>query len=120
VGAPVTVFIGWFTVPYILMMQWTDDRPQVDSFVASPNPVTAGSRLTLTLSNFTGVRKVAFHVLINDTKTLLGYGTETSWETWTLDLTVGLAPGSYTLLAQIWGERGASRVLPGQLTLTVQ
>jgi hypothetical protein len=119
-GIPVTVLIGWFTFPFIIMMEWSDVRTPNDPFVASPNPVATGGSLTLSLSEFSGVRKVAFLALINDTPTLLGHVTKSRWGTWTLNLTMNLAPGSYTLLAQVWGERGPSRTLARQVTLTVQ
>jgi uncharacterized delta-60 repeat protein len=79
--------------------------PQIGSFTANPNPVTAGSSLTLTASNITDanpsstITQVAFYVQINGTNTLLGYGTQTSPGVWTFTFTVNLTPGSYTLLA---------------------
>jgi uncharacterized delta-60 repeat protein len=80
--------------------------PQVGSFTASPNPITAGSSLTLTASNISDeipgatISQVAFYVRINGSNTLLGYGTQSSTGVWTLTFTVNLAPGTYTLYAQ--------------------
>jgi uncharacterized delta-60 repeat protein len=80
--------------------------PQIGSFTASPNPVAAGTSLTLTASNITDgnpnstVMRVAFYVQVNGSNTLLGYGTQTSPGVWTFNFTVSLAPGSYTLFAQ--------------------
>jgi len=87
--------------------------PQIGSFTASPNPVTAGSNLTLTAANvvdlnMTGtVTQVAFYVDTNgDGKlepgidTLLGYGTQTNTGTWTFTFdTTGLAAGTYSFFA---------------------
>jgi hypothetical protein len=62
--------------------------------------------LTLTASNITladpnrTITQVAFYVQINGVNTLLATGTQTSQGVWTLNFTVNLAPGSYTLFAQ--------------------
>jgi uncharacterized delta-60 repeat protein len=80
--------------------------PQIGSFSASPNPVTAGSNVTLTASNVVdpnpngSITQVAFYVQVNGTNTLLGYGTQTGPGVWTFTFTVSLAPGTYTLFAQ--------------------
>jgi hypothetical protein len=112
--------------PLLLLHAWLRDwRPRIGSFVASPNPVTAGNSLTLTGSKITvtnrhtTIHKVAFYAYIKFIKTLLGCGTQTSLDVWTLTLTVGLAPGSYTLLAEVWDSNGRSSQ-PLQLTLTVR
>ena len=87
--------------------------PQIGSFTASPNPVTAGSDLTLTTSNITDanpgarITQVAFYqdsngdgVLEPGTDTLLGYGTQTSPGTWIFTFsTTGLASEAYTFFA---------------------
>jgi len=87
--------------------------PQIGSFTASPNPVTAGSNLTLTASNITdanpgaSITQVAFYVDSNGdgklepgTDTLLGYGSQTSPGTWTFPFaTTGLTAGTYTFFA---------------------
>jgi hypothetical protein len=137
-GLLVGCLLGWllsqlFTLfalialfPLLLLRAWLRDwRPRIGSFVASPNPVTAGNSLTLTGSKITvtnrhtTIHKVAFYAHINDTKTLLGYGTQTSSDVWTLTLTVSLAPGSYPLLVEAWDSNGRSSH-PLQLMLTVQ
>jgi uncharacterized delta-60 repeat protein len=86
--------------------------PSVGSFTASPNPVTAGSDLTLTASNITDanpgatVTQATFYVdsngdgVLDSGDTLLGYGTQISLGVWTYTFTVNLAPGTYTLFAQ--------------------
>jgi uncharacterized delta-60 repeat protein len=85
--------------------------PQIGSFTASPNPVTAGSSVTLTASNITDgnagstITQVAFYVDSNgDGKldagdALLGYGTLTNG-VWTLTFsTAGMASETYTFFA---------------------
>jgi hypothetical protein len=87
-------------------------RPQISSFSASPNPVTAGSNLTLTAGNITDansgatVIQVAFYLdsnsdgLLNSGDTLLGDGTQTGTGTWTFTFsTAGLTSGTYTFFA---------------------
>jgi uncharacterized delta-60 repeat protein len=90
--------------------------PQIGSFTASPNPVTAGSNVTLTVSNIVDgnpnstITQVAFYAdsngdgkLESGTDTLLGFGTQTSTGVWTFTFstaTAGLTFGSYTLFAQ--------------------
>jgi hypothetical protein len=113
-------------IPLTLLRDWLRDRrPRIGSFVASPNPVTAGNELALTGSKITAtnsvatIHEVAFYAQINDTKTLLGYGTQTGSDAWTLNLTVSLSPGSYTLLARACDSfKRSSR--PRRLILTVQ
>jgi uncharacterized delta-60 repeat protein len=94
------------------LVRYLGDSPTICSFTANPNPVTAGSSLTLTASNLVDltagatITQVAFYVDTNgDGKldsgdTLLGYGTQTSPAVWAFTFTVNLASGSYTLLAQ--------------------
>jgi uncharacterized delta-60 repeat protein len=89
-----------------MLARYLPSAPQIGSFTASPNPVTAGSSVTLTASNITladpnsTITQVAFYVPSNGTNTLLGYGTQTSPGVWTFTFTVNLASGNYTLLAQ--------------------
>jgi uncharacterized delta-60 repeat protein len=97
--------------------------PEVGSFAASPNPVTAGSSLTLTAGNINdeipsaAITQVAFYVNTNGTNALLGYGTQSSPGEWTLTLTVSLAPGTYTLNAQAEDNYG---IIGDPNTLTLQ
>jgi uncharacterized delta-60 repeat protein len=88
--------------------------PQIGSFTASPNPVTAGSSVTLTAANVVAlnpgstVTQVAFYqdsngdgVLESGTDSFLGYGVQTSPGVWTLTFsTSGMTSGTYTLFAQ--------------------
>src|SRR5262249_10592698 len=87
---------------------------QVGSLAAAPNPVTAGSSLTLTAGAITTanagatITKVAFYALDgNGIEQFLGYATANTDGTWTLVFTVNLAPGSYTLLALAADSTGA-------------
>jgi uncharacterized delta-60 repeat protein len=87
--------------------------PQIGSFTASPNPISAGSTLTLTASNISDVNprasisQVAFYVDSNadgvlepGTDTLLGYATQTSPGVWTFNFsTSGMTSGTYTFFA---------------------
>jgi uncharacterized delta-60 repeat protein len=100
--------------------------PQIGSFNASPNPVTAGSSLTLTASDITdanpgaSITQVAFYYFDSTgTKQVLGYGTQTSAGVWTRTFTVNLAPGTYTLYAQAEDSYGGFGD-PTALTLSVQ
>jgi hypothetical protein len=91
---------------------YLSSRAQIGSFTASPDPVTAGSNVTLTASNITladpgsTITQVAFYVQINGTNTLLGYGAQTSPGVWTFTFTVNLTPGTYTLFAQAQDSDG--------------
>jgi uncharacterized delta-60 repeat protein len=106
--------------------------PQIGSFTASPNPVTAGSSLTLSASSVTDanpnstITQVAFYVDNNNdgilepgADTLLGYATQTSPGVWTFTFTVNLSPGTYTLFAQAEDSYGVFGD-PVSLALTVQ
>jgi uncharacterized delta-60 repeat protein len=107
--------------------------PQIGSFTAAPNPVTASSSLTLTAGSIADgnagatVTQVAFYVDSNGdgvlepgTDTLLGYGTPNSDGTWTLSFsTAGWTAGMYTLFAQATDSYGAPGD-PVSLTLQVQ
>src|SRR5205823_3898562 len=88
-------------------------EPQIGSFTASPNPVTAGNSVTLTASNITDgnpsstISQVAFYldsngdgILETATDALLGYGTQSSG-TWTLSFsTADWAAAVDSLFAQ--------------------
>jgi uncharacterized delta-60 repeat protein len=88
--------------------------PQVGSFTASPDPVTAGSNVTLTAANVMAlnpgstVTQVAFYqdsngdgVLEPGIDSFLSYGVQTSPGVWTLTFsTAGLTSGMYTSFAQ--------------------
>jgi hypothetical protein len=107
--------------------------PEIASFTASASTVTAGSSLALTASNITDgdpssanpsqyatVTQVAFYAVDSSGSQQQLMGTVTlSNGVWTLNTTVSLAPGSYTLFAQATdsdGTIGDSAFLP----LTVQ
>jgi probable HAF family extracellular repeat protein len=98
---------------------------QIGSFTASSDPVTSGSKLTLTASNITDatpgatITQVAFYYFDGSgTKHVLGYGTPSGTGAWTLTFTVNLGPGIYTLDAQAQDSSG-SLSDPLTLTLTV-
>jgi uncharacterized delta-60 repeat protein len=90
-------------------------------FTANPNPVPAGSNLTLTASNFTdanpgaSITGVAFYVDSNGdgvlepgADTLLGYATPTGPGTWKFTFfTTGLTAGTYTFFAVAEDSLGA-------------
>jgi len=94
--------------------------PQVGQFTATPNPVTAGSSVTLTASSVQDVNaggtvtQVAFYqdsnadgALQPGTDTLLGYGTQSGAATWTCTFsTAGLPSGWSTLFAQAQDSSG--------------
>jgi uncharacterized delta-60 repeat protein len=106
--------------------------PQLGSFTASPNPVTAGSNVTLSASNITdlnpgsSVTQVAFYqdangdgILEPGTDTFLGYGVQASPGIWTFTFsTAGLTSGTYTLFAQAEDSYGVFGD-PAALTLQV-
>jgi uncharacterized delta-60 repeat protein len=107
--------------------------PQIGSFMANPNPVTAGSSVTLTASNISdgdpnsSITQVALYLdSNNDGKldsgdTLLSYATQTSPGVWTLtnSSAFGLTAGNYTLFAQAEDGFGVLGD-PDALTLTVE
>jgi uncharacterized delta-60 repeat protein len=116
------------------LARFLPSQPLVGSFAASPNPVAAGSSLTLTASNLTdgnpnsSITQVAFYLDSNNDGTLeagtdqvLGTATQTSPGVWTLSSpsAFGLATGSYTLFAQAQDSYGVLGN-PLALTLTVQ
>jgi hypothetical protein len=100
--------------------------PQIGSFTASPNPVTAGNSVTLTALNITDlnpgttITQVTFYYYDSSgAKQVLGNGTQTSQGVWTLIFTVNLPPGSYTLFAQAEDTDGVFGD-PATFSLSVQ
>jgi hypothetical protein len=103
-------------------------QPQIGSFTANPNPVSAGSSVTLTASNISDgnagscITQVAFYLdsngdgVLDSGDTLLGHGTQSNG-VWTYSFTVSLASGSYTLFAQAKDRYG---VFGYPLSLTLQ
>jgi uncharacterized delta-60 repeat protein len=106
-----------------------DPAPQIGSFTASPNPVTASGSVMLTASNLTDtnpgatITQVAFYYIDNSgNQHLLGYAAQTSPGVWTLSFspsTFSLTSGTDTLLAQAEDSYGVFSD-PFALTLTVQ
>jgi uncharacterized delta-60 repeat protein len=123
VTASSTALTGTFQQVYMLA-RYGPSAAQIGSFTASPNPVAAGSNVTLTASNITladpgsTITQVAFYVQVNGTNTLLGYGAQTNPGVWTFTFTVNLTPGSYTLIAQATDSDGILGDLAA-LTLSV-
>jgi uncharacterized delta-60 repeat protein len=90
--------------------------PEIGTFTASASTVTSGGNLTLTAANlsdgdpsgsgYATITQVAFYAVDQSgNRHLLGYGTN-SGGTWTLSGTIGLATGSYTLLAEATDSTG--------------
>jgi uncharacterized delta-60 repeat protein len=109
-----------------------DPIPVIGSFKANPNPVTAGSTTTLTVSGITdanprtSITQVALYVDSNSdgklepgSDTLVGYAAQTNPGVWTFTYTVNLPAGTYTLFAQA-GDNFSLFSNPFALTLTVQ
>jgi uncharacterized delta-60 repeat protein len=95
------------------LARYLPSSPQIASFTANPNPVTAGSSVTLTASNITdgnpnsSVAQVTFYSLDSaGNKTTLGTAAQTSPGVWTLTVTVNLTAGGYTLYAQAQDSYG--------------
>jgi uncharacterized delta-60 repeat protein len=110
----------------IVLVRFLGSAPQIGSFTASPNPVTANSLVTLTASSITDgnpnstIMQVAFYYIDGTgTKQVLGYGTSDGLGDWTRSITVSLPPGSYTLYAQAEDSDGVFGD-PFALALTVQ
>jgi hypothetical protein len=105
------------------------DALTIGSFTANPNPMTAGTSVTLTASNITDsnpgatITQVAFSYLDNSgNQHLLDYAAQTSPGVWTRSFspsTFSLTSGTYTLLAQAEDSYGVFSD-PFALTLTVQ
>jgi hypothetical protein len=130
-GEIVGLIVGLITLLVVIaLLPFRRSREtRIGAFFASPNPVTAGSSMTLTARKITAasggatVVEVAFYARILDlygsSETLLGYGTPTGSGSWTMNLAVSLAAGSHALRAlarDSSGTPGFSR----RLTLTVQ
>jgi uncharacterized delta-60 repeat protein len=90
--------------------------PEIGTLTASASALASGSSLTLTSSSlsdgdpsgsgYATVTQVAFYAVDNsNNQTLLGYGTSSNG-VWTLNYTVSLASGSYTLFAQATDSDG--------------
>jgi uncharacterized delta-60 repeat protein len=118
----------------VALVRFLGSAPQIDSFTANPNPVAAGSNVTLTASNITdgnpgsSITQVAIYLDSNNdgtlepgTDQLLGYATQTSPGVWSLtdSSAFGLTAGTYTLFAQAEDSDGVFGD-PVALTLTVQ
>jgi uncharacterized delta-60 repeat protein len=116
------------------LARYLSSEPQIGSFTANPNPVTAGTSVTLTASNITdgnpgvSITQVTFYLDSNNdgkletgSDTLLGYATQTSPGVWTLTnaSAFGLTAGTYKLFAQAEDSDGVFGD-PIPLTLTVQ
>jgi uncharacterized delta-60 repeat protein len=106
------------------LARYLPSEPQIGSFTANPNPVTAGASVTLTASGIIDanpgatITQVAFYYYDSTgTQQVLGYGTQSSPGVWTFTFTVSLAPGSYTLYAQAEDSDG---VFGGPFALTLQ
>jgi uncharacterized delta-60 repeat protein len=123
---------GVFSDPLLLTLQVVVPILAIGSFTASPNPVTAGSSVTLTASNIidtypaSTVTQVAFYqdsnsnsILETGTDPLLGYGAkDASTGRWTFTFsTIGLVPGAYNLFAQALDSGG---VLSDPLAVDLQ
>jgi uncharacterized delta-60 repeat protein len=125
------VAFGWFqngtaygSPRTYAVVRYLPSEPEIGSFTASPNPVTSGSSTTLAASNITdanpnsSVTQLAFYYYDGTgAKHVLGYGTQTSPGVWTLNYTVNLASGTYTIYAQAQDSDGA---LGDPLALTLQ
>jgi uncharacterized delta-60 repeat protein len=109
-----------------LVARFLPSEPEIGSFTASPSTVSAGSTTTLTASSITdlnansSITQVTFYYYDSTgTKQTLGTGTQTSPGVWTLNYTVNLATGTYTIDAQAEDSYGVFGD-PLALTLTVQ
>jgi hypothetical protein len=85
----------------LFLVKLTQPAPQIGSFTASPNPVTAGSSLTLTASNVTDanpavtITQLAFYYIDSSgNQQLLGYGPQTSPGVWTYIFMVTCPPAA--------------------------
>jgi uncharacterized delta-60 repeat protein len=108
------------------VVRYLPSEPEIASFTAGTNPVTAGSSETLTASGITDgntgstiTQVTSYYIDSNNTQQLLGYGSQTSPGVWSYTFTVNLTSGSYTLLAQAEDSYGVFGD-PASLTLTVQ
>jgi uncharacterized delta-60 repeat protein len=106
--------------------RYLPSEPEIGSFTASANPVPSGSTETLTASGITDanpnstITKVTFYYIDSSgTQQVLGTGTQSSSGVWTLNFTVNLTSGTYTIYAQAEDSYGVFGD-PFALTLTVQ
>jgi uncharacterized delta-60 repeat protein len=110
----------------VVLVRFLGSAPQIGSFTANPNPVPSDTSTTLTASNISDgnanstIAQVTFYYYdANGDKVVLGYGTPDGSGDWTLNFTVSLAQGTYTLYAQAQDNYGVLGD-PDALTLTVQ
>jgi hypothetical protein len=118
----------------VALVRFLGSAPQVGAFTANPNPASAGSSVTLSVSNISDgnpnvtITQVAIYLDSNNdgtlepgTDTLLGDATQTSPGVWTLtnSSAFGLTAGTYKLFAQAEDSDGVFGD-PIALTLTVQ
>jgi uncharacterized delta-60 repeat protein len=114
------LFAGWAspstsnTTNEVALVRFLGSAPQVGSFTASPDPATAGSLATLTVSGITDgnpsstiTQVTCYYIDGTGTKQVLGYGTSDGQGNWALSFTVNLAPGTYTLYVQAQDSYGA-------------
>jgi uncharacterized delta-60 repeat protein len=111
-------------VDSVALARYLPSAPQVGSFTADPNPVTAGASVTLTASNLTDanpgstIAQVTFYYFDSSgNKVTLGTVTQGSAGAWSLTFTVSLPPGTYTLYAQAEDSYG---VFGDPVPLTLQ
>jgi uncharacterized delta-60 repeat protein len=109
-----------------IVARFLPSDPGTGSFKASPNPVASGSSVTLTASNITDANpgatltQVTFYYFDSSGNNVtLGPGTQTSPGVWTLNTTMNLPAGTYTIYAQAEDSYGVFGD-PFALTLTVQ
>jgi uncharacterized delta-60 repeat protein len=107
-----------------LVARYLPSAPQIGSFTSSASTVISGSSVTLTASNLTDanpnstITRVTFYYLDGSgTQHVLGTGTQTSSGVWTLNYTVSLPPGTYTLYAQV---QDSYNVLGDPVALSLQ
>jgi uncharacterized delta-60 repeat protein len=101
------VAVGRSASGIFAVARYLPSEPEIGSFTANSNPVTSGSSETLTASNITDanpnstITQVAFYYFDGSgNKVTLGTGTQTSPGVWTLNFTVNLTAGTYTIYAQ--------------------
>jgi uncharacterized delta-60 repeat protein len=120
--------VGNSSMAAFMLARYGASAAQIGSFTASPNPVTAGSSVTLTASNITladptsTITQVAFYYIDSSgNQVTLGTVTVSSGGAWTLTSSTGfgLTTGTYTLYAQAEDSDGILGD-PLALTLTVQ
>jgi uncharacterized delta-60 repeat protein len=123
-----TVLVGSTNDYKFAAVRFLGDSPKIGSFTANPNPVTAGSSLTLTASQIVDltagatITQVAFYYFDSSgNQVTLGTVTVSSAGSWTLNSATafGLPAGTYTLYAQAEDSYGIFGD-PLAITLTVQ